>query len=460
MTQQDTFADKAKTNIRFKLAKLANLRYGNPSKKLVLIGVTGSKGKTVTTNLIYHILNAAGLAAGSISTISAKIGDEDLDTGFHVTSPEPWDLPKYLKRMVRKGIQYVVLETTSNGLQQGRFAGLKFDVSVITNIASDHLDYHVTWENYANAKFKLIDQLVDGGLAVVNNDHISSEWIKDRAEQINKEVLAAWFSKKEVKNWEQTFEGMKFKFNGVDFKVNAFGEHMLENVLAAIKACSRYLTLEEISKAIATFRLPPGRTEVLQHKPYTVIVDFAHTPDSLYRTLESLVELKQHGGRIITVFGCAGDRDPERRRMGEVAAKFSKLVVLTAEDPRRESLTEINSEIFYHAEPMGAVLVERFSDTEEYGAASLENLFGKLDRVIANNDIPVVAFDQMSVQSRIDAIDFALRYAERNDIVVITGKGHERSLNFMGTEFEWSDQYVVKSLLEQLQNEKIETLDK
>lgn len=447
MTKQDTFADKVKTFGRRTLAHAANIKYGRPAKKLKLIGVTGSKGKTTTTLLIYHILRQNGLAAGCISSISAKVGDQDLDTGFHVTSPEPWELPKYLKQMVDAGIEYVVLEATSNGLQQGRFAGLQFEVAVITNIDSDHLDYHVNWQNYAEAKFKLFELLQSGGLAVINADHQSGGWIRERAQSLETEVYASWFSASEAQNFEQSFAGMNFNYDGVQFVVNAFGLHMLENILAAAKACSRYLGVEAIATALQSYQTPPGRLEVLQTEPFTIIVDFAHTPNSLERSLEAIYELKQLDSRIITVFGCAGDRDPSRRLMGVPAAKFSKLVVLTAEDPRNENLAEINSEIFSHAQPLHAVLLERFGDHSEYENSHFENLFAKIKRVIDNNDVPFIAFDEMSVNARADAISFAMKFARSGDIVFITGKGHEKSLAFFDTEFEWSDQAIVQKAL-------------
>ena len=149
---------------------IANIYYAFPQRKLKLIGVTGTDGKTTTTQMIYHILKENGFKVGYISTISARIGDKEIDTGFHVTTPDPWSVPKYLKMMADQGIEYVVLESTSHGLVQNRLWGIEFNSATITNIKSDHLDYHKTWENYAKAKALLIDKVKDGGAVVLNED--------------------------------------------------------------------------------------------------------------------------------------------------------------------------------------------------------------------------------------------------------------------------------------------------
>jgi UDP-N-acetylmuramoyl-L-alanyl-D-glutamate--2,6-diaminopimelate ligase len=285
-------------------------------------------------------------------------------------------------------------------------------------------------------------------LIVVNADHASSEWLRVRSQLLKKDVYAAWYSKSEVQNFTQSFAGMEFDYESVHFSLSIFGYHMLENVLAATKACAALVDVPTIAKGLTTFLPPPGRMEIIQMKPFTVIIDFAHTPSSLERSLESIHELQGVDGRVITVFGCAGDRDRSRRLMGIPAAKYSKLVILTAEDPRNEDLSAINTEIYQVAEPNGAVMIERFNDHNEFAHANFDNLFAKVERVVENQDIPFVAFDEMSINSRLDAIEFALKAAQPGDIVYITGKGHEKSLCFIDTEFEWSDPMVVKNILQ------------
>ncbi|MBW7953676.1 UDP-N-acetylmuramyl peptide synthase, partial [Candidatus Dojkabacteria bacterium] len=178
---QDHIIQKLKNRYHLLQSLIANLKHGFPARELKVIAVTGTDGKTTTTSMIYHVLKEAGLKVGYISTIEAKIADETLDTGLHVTTPDPWDVPYYLDKMRRKGITHVVLESTSSGLQQNRLFGIKFDAATITNIKTDHLDYHGTWENYAAAKYLVAKKLKEKGLLVLNgDDKKSAEWLKEK----------------------------------------------------------------------------------------------------------------------------------------------------------------------------------------------------------------------------------------------------------------------------------------
>ncbi|HLD03501.1 MAG TPA: UDP-N-acetylmuramyl-tripeptide synthetase [Candidatus Dojkabacteria bacterium] len=431
---------------------VANFRYGFPYKKLKIIGVTGTDGKTTTTSLIYHTLNANKLPVGFISTITAKIADRELDTGLHVTTPDPWMVPKYLKMMVQAGIKYVVLESTSQGLQQNRLAGISYDAAVITNIKSDHLDYHVTWENYANAKFRILQKLKPGGLAVLNrDDELARNWIQKRITQENLPSQFIWYSKYEVKDLQQSVSGQSFTYKNTEFSIPLIGIYNLENALAAINICSKYLSLKKISQAIKSFHTPKGRMELIQKEPFVIIIDFAHTAHALYQALTSLQPLKESGSRIISVFGCAGKRDKSRREMGKISSELADITILTAEDPRNEALADVNTEILNHAKKANGKLIQRFTSHRDY----LQNFqITKTKNTLKNNLFqkikPVFAFDEDSPDSRRDAIDFALKIAGQNDIVIITGKAHEQSLAFGNTEYPWSDHIAVTQRLKEI----------
>lgn len=438
-------------------AILANIRYGFPAKNLVIIGVTGSDGKTTTVSMIYHILKESRLPVGMISTVEVRLGNQSLKTGLHVTSPDPWILPKYLKMMKKSGVKYVVLETTSSGLDQNRFAYIKFDSGAITNIGSDHLDYHKTWERYAKAKFSLLEQIKEGGLAVLNlNDRKSAKWIYDRSGSIKQEIFVKWFADEDIANKRITSEGLSFEYEDTFFKVPIIGNYNFDNCMQAISICNRYLSLDQIKLTLETFKTPKGRMQVMQVKPFTVIVDFAHTPDALKGALESIREIKQgDDSRIISVFGCAGKRDKGRRKMGVVSAVLADITILTAEDPRNEELGLINNEILGFAEKGRGVLVDRFANRKLYQGVALKPLAEKIEIILKNSDKPFLAFDENTTRSREDAIDLALKLARPGDIVYITGKGHEESLAFGddGKEFPWSDQEVVKHMLVRMAKE-------
>ncbi|MBD3280177.1 UDP-N-acetylmuramyl-tripeptide synthetase [Candidatus Dojkabacteria bacterium] len=437
-------------------ALLANIWYGYPAKDLKIIGVTGTDGKTTTVSMIYHILKANGLKVGMISTIEVLIGDKSLDSGLHVTTPDPWVVPRYLRMMEKEGIGYVVLESTSNGLDQNRLAYIDFDAVTITNIREDHLDYHGTWEKYAEAKFKLIEGLQEEGLAVLNqDDEKSAKWIAKKSNDLTQIVYAKWVAKHNLKNRKMTIKGLEFDFEGVHYVIPMLGEHNFENAIQAIALCKRYLKGSQIKDALVDFKAPAGRMQIMQSKPFGVIVDFAHTPNSLERALESVNSIKKQGARVISLFGCAGKRDKGRRRMGAVSAKMADVTILTAEDPRDELLEEVNNQILKHAQKENAMLIERFPNRRLYEGAEIDELKNQVKKGWDDEMKPFFAFDENSPRSREDAIDLALRLAEKDDIVFITGKGHEKSLAFGVEEIEypWSDQEVIRKKLGELAEE-------
>lgn len=440
-------------NLYHKLqAMQANFKYKFPGRKLKLIGVSGTDGKTTTTSMIYHILKTNGFKVGYISTIEARIGDEVLDTGLHVTTPDPWDVPKYLRMMLDKDVEYVVIEATSSGLQQNRLWGLKFDSATITNIKNDHLDYHGNWENYALAKFRLLEQLRSERLAVLNNDDTKAAyWIKQRLATTgivkSKQLSLNWYSKNEVSALAATVEGISYRYQGTVFKLPVIGSYNIENSLAAINITSRYLALSKIAKALQTFPVPKGRMEVIQKQPFTVIIDFAHTGHALEEALQAVLQLKRKEARLITVFGCAGKRDKGRRSMGEVSARLADITILTAEDPRNEKLRDVNSEIFSYAKPLGAEFITRVRNHRDYQKLNLIKLNSQVEELLNKGVKPFISFDEDTIMSREDAISAAAKLAKPGDIVFITGKAHEQSLCFGETEYPWSDHDAVKRAL-------------
>jgi len=379
------------------LALLALLFYRFPSRGLKVIGVTGTDGKTTTVSLIYEILKEAELSVAMVSTVSAKIGNEEIDTGFHVTAPDPWLLQKLLRRMADSGIKYVVLEATSHGLDQFRLLGINFEIGVLTNVTRDHLDYHKTFDNYRKAKLILFKK---AKIAVLNKDDESFDWM--RSELVNKVIT---YSLKK----EADFTLQKFAF-----KTKLLGQYNQYNCLAAIAASSKIGVADTvIKKAVAAFPEVKGRMEeISEGQSFRVVVDFAHTPNALEQALTTLKEQLLKGSRLIAVFGAAGLRDRGKRpMMGAVAGKIADLVILTAEDPRTEKAEEICEEIAIGCRSIGV--------------------------------------EPKIIPDREGAIRYALKEAKKNDIVVVCGKGHEKSMCFGSAEYPWSDQETVKKILKE-----------
>lgn len=379
-------------------AVLANLIYGFPSKKMTVIGVTGTDGKTTTVNMIYQILKSAGKAVSMVSTINAEIAGKSYDTGFHVTNPDPMLLQKFIKLAKTQNQQYLVLEVTSHGLDQFRAWGVKFDIGVITNITHEHLDYHGNWENYFKAKASLIKKV---RIAVLNRSEKHFERLKKLT---SGKVVSFGLTK------QADFYPLKFPL-----KLALPGEYNLQNAMAASAAAVNLgIDSKIIKSALESFNTLEGRmNEISNDRGIKIYVDFAHTPFALEQSLKAL--RPKTSGQLIAVFGSAGARDVEKRGlMGGISAKLADLSVITAEDPRGE-LEKINAQILEGAQ----------KNRGELG----KNVFIEGDRQ--------------------KAINLALNtLAKKGDVVGIFGKGHEKSLNYDGkTETPWSDHEAVKKAL-------------
>ena len=421
-------------NPRRALSWIAAAFYDWPGRKLTVIGVTGTDGKTTTTNLIYQILLSAGIRAGMVSTVNAVIGDQVLDTGFHVTTPDAHAMQKYLAKMVEAGLTHVVLETTSHGWAQHRVDACDFDIAVVTNITHEHLDEHGSFENYRAAKARLfssleLTQLKSQGnprLAIINRDDPKSfDYLNDLI-KVNK-VNYGLGEDSQIRGVDIHYSpsGIQFFAQSNAFRVGIsttlVGSFNISNSLAALTASIYGVGIqpEIAAKGIASLDSIPGRMERIDMgQNFTAIVDFAHTPNALKSALEAakgmLDQRPGDQGRVIVVFGSAGLRDRAKRRMmAETSAELADLTVLTAEDPRTESLEGILDEMAAGARSLGGREGETF----------------------------------WRVRDRADAIRFALSLARPGDIVLSCGKGHEQSMCFGKTEYSWDDRTAMRAAL-------------
>jgi len=405
MKKIKTFIQKLKNIFHLTNAFLANVFYGFPSKKITVIGVTGTDGKTTTTHLIAHILKSCGKKVSYISTIFAKIGEKEYDTGFHVTTPNPWLIQKLIKEAVNNKDEYFILETTSHALDQNRVWGINYKIGVLTNVSHEHLDYHLSYEDYLKTKVKLLKK---ADVAFFNKDDRSYLYVKKMLKGRKKiiEYQKLPIIKKNFPNLE--------KFNQENFSA------------AYLVALSLGLKSEEVLKAIKTFNLPKGRLDLVYDKDFKVIIDFAHTPNAFLRVLPEIRKKYLKGkGRLIHVFGAAGLRDDKKRPlMGEVAGQYDDLVILTEEDYRTESLFKI-------CEQIAKGLIKK-------------NFIEKSYNLIEQNDKKVYTI----FEKRQEAINFAIKIANPQDVVVLTGKSHEKSLCRGKIEYPWDEYKAVKIALE------------
>ena len=418
---------------------LANLEAGFPDRKLKLIGVTGSSGKSTTSFMIYHILKNSGVKVGLISTIGAYIDGEEIDTGLHITTPDAHNIPKFLRRMLNSGVKYVIIEVSSHALAQGRLGNLRFDQSTITNITSDHLDWHKTWGNYANAKCKIIKMTKEDGLVILNKDDVKSyDYIKTKFNNC-KHPQFKDISISMLEDIKSDFD-QSFILNDIPFNIPILGSYNISNALAAINITKDIgISVEDSSEALKSFQTLKGHMEVLGDKGNMIILDFAHNTDSLEQSLLEIRSLIQNDGKLISLFGSAGLRDIKKRYdMGLVAGKLSDIVIIVPEDPRTESLYDINTAILKGCKDEGLELVKRINSKESY--TSIKDILDSVDR-------GVIVFDYENVQARIDGIELGINLLKSNDILITQGKGHEQSLCFGKEEFPYDEKNVINNLL-------------
>ncbi len=414
---------------------LAAAYHDFPSRKLIVVGVTGTDGKTTTSTLIHSVLReASGGRAGLISTINADVGDQSLDTGLHVTTPSAPQIQALLARMVTNGLRYAVLEMTSHGLAQGRLNGVDLDVAVLTNVTHEHLDYHGTFENYRAAKGRMFEMLSQSyrkpntpKLSVINGDDPSADYFAafpadqvvryswNRAPNSN-----CWVSYvKFVSGYNRVAVGFNNENSFRVFPTELVGDFNVMNILAVV-AVGRHLAIRtpEIADGISQVNAVPGRMERIDEgQDFLVLVDFAHTPNALDNVLKacrSMITAGALGGRLIAVIGSAGLRDRDKRRlMAEVAAHQADFTVLTAEDPRTESLDDILATMAAATTAAGGVEGETFARVPDRGQALYR----------------------------------ACQMAKQGDVVIACGKGHEQSMAFGTIEYEWDDREALRAAL-------------
>ena len=406
------------------LALMASTLYDHPSRDLVVIGVTGTDGKTTTTTMIQQMLLSAGRPAGSMSTVDIRVGDSVDVNETRQTTLEALEVQEQLARMRDRGLKVVVIESSSHGLALQRVVGVDFDVAVFTNIAHEHLDFHKTIEAYREAKASLIDLTAasrDKGIVkttVLNRDDPSFAYLVDRpiARQLTYGIqMDADFKADRV---DLIPEGLRLEastpLGPLAVRLKLSGRWNAANALAAAAAgVAVGLTLDQIRDGLERFSGVSGRMERVDlGQPFAVIIDYAHTPQSLEKVLRELRPITK--GKLIAVFGSAGDRDREKRPwMGEIAARLSDYAVFTNEDPREEDAMTILGEIAAGAEEVG------WKEGENYAR----------------------------IEDRRQGIAQAVRRARPGDTILLAGKGHERSILIGRGKEPWDERAVAEAAI-------------
>ena len=407
-------------NLEESLKKIAPFFHDYPAKKMRIIGITGTNGKTTTSYLIRKILRDSGKKVGLIGTIQIMIEDEIIKTAN--TTPDIVELQSILDKMYNSGVNYVVMEVSSHALALDRVAGIEFDTAVFTNLTQDHLDFHKTMENYRDAKTKLFKSLTENitkpnKCAVVNIDDVSGEYMLKAADCKHITYSINSDSSLCAKNVDVTSKGTNFLLTGeygeTPINLHLTGYFNVYNTLAAIGAClAENVSLENIKNTLKNFERVAGRFERVGGKDIAVIVDYAHTPDGVENALKTARQIAKN--RVIAVFGCGGDRDKTKRPiMGKIAANLADIVIATSDNPRTEDPENILNDV------MAGV-------RENIGEKQVESI---LDRKAA--------------------IFRAIEIAKSGDIVAILGKGHENYQILNTGRIHFDDGEVAREALKE-----------
>lgn len=374
------------------VAVFANIIFFFPGRKLIVIGVTGTDGKTTTANLIYHILRNSNERVALVSTLGAQIDGKRYELGFHVTTPTSFALQRLLRRALSRHAKYFVLEVTSHAIDQYRIFGIPFKIGALTNVTYEHLDYHKTYDSYFKTKTVLLRK---AEIAVVNRDDGTYTFLVD-AERL-----------KDPKNWITYGLNDSADINPsiFPFTTKLLGDFNKYNILAAVAVCQELgIPDEKIRSGVESYINPVGRADMVYSKEFSVMIDFAHTPNAFEQILKAVRPLFK--GRIIHVFGSASKRDSIKRpMMGEISSQYCDIMILTAEDPRGEDIGKISDEI-------ASGIKEKKSEI-------------------------------IKIPDRKEAIQAAIHMANADDLVLITGKSHEKSINYNGREEPWDEYDVV-----------------
>ena len=392
------------------LGQLASNFYGNPSEKLNLIGITGTNGKTSATTLLFDIFKNLGFQSALISTVEYRIADEIIPSTH--TTPDVLTLNKILAKAVETGCEYAFMEVSSHGIDQNRTEGLHFKIAGFTNITHDHLDYHKTFDAYLKTKKRFFDELNPEAIAITNIDDKNGNVMLQNTKAQKKTYALKTMADYHGRILEADFNGMLLNFNGKEFWSTLTGKFNVYNLLLAFAVtieCGFHE--EDVLKAISNLKRVKGRFETLKSEGgIFFVVDYAHTPDALENILDSINEIRTKNERLITVFGCGGDRDHAKRpEMGKIATRKSTLAIITSDNPRTENPAEIIKEIEAGVEP------------QNYSKYT-------------------------SIPDRKEAIKMAIKFAEPKDIILVAGKGHEDYQEINGVKHHFDDKEVIIEL--------------
>lgn len=390
------------------LAIISGNFYDHPSKKLKLVGVTGTNGKTTITNLLFKLFNDQNKKAGLISTINIKYDTNEFESSH--TTPDIITTNFFLSEMVKKNINYCFMEVSSHGISQGRIDGLDFTGAVFTNLTHDHLDYHKTFKNYRNSKKLLFDRLKKSSFSLVNNDDKNASFMLQNTISNKLGYAINNFADFKVKILECEFDGMLIRINNKEVWTSLLGNFNASNLLAVFSiALLLDIPETEILKGISLLKNVPGRFQTFQFdKKGLVIIDYAHTPNALENVIDTINKIRTKNENLVTVIGCGGNRDKKKRsEMGRIASQKSDKVIFTSDNPRNENPSSIIDQMVKGVKPEDHHKILNIDDREM-------------------------------------AIKTSKHISNHSDIILIAGKGHESYQEINNIKIPFDDFLIAK----------------
>ena len=402
-------------NIKKCLAIISNNFYGYPSKKIKLIGITGTNGKTTCATLMYELFNSLGHSVGLVSTLHVKYSNTI--NKVKNTTPDSLKLNYYLSEMIKKGVKYCFMEVSSHGIDQYRVYGQYFDIAVFTNLSHDHLDYHKTYKKYRDTKKIFFDNLSSKSIALVNSDDKNSGFMLQNSLASRKSFGIKSDADFKGKILEMSLTGTQIKIGNNDFWTQLTGEYNISNLIA-VYSVALLLKLDdlEVLSSLSKLKNVSGRFDIINlFKDRFIIIDYAHTPDALMNVLKSINKLRSKNERLITLIGCGGNRDESKRPiMGKIASSESDKVILTSDNPRFENPMKI-----------------------------IDSMYEGIPEKFQNKVIKEV--------NRKDAIRIGVDLMNTNDIFLIAGKGHEKFQDVNGKQIHFDEKLILKKIFQNVQ---------
>ena len=398
------------------LAIMSSNFYENPSKKIELVGVTGTNGKTTIASLLYQLFKKAGYKVGLLSTVKVMVDDTEYKATH--TTPDSVTINQYLDKMIDEEVEYCFMEVSSHGIDQKRTEGLQFAGGIFTNLSHDHLDYHETFAEYRDVKKSFFDNLPKSAFALTNIDDKNGAIMMQNTKAKKQTYALKTLGDFKAKILEKRFSGTLVNINGVEVWTKLIGEFNAYNLLAIV-GTAELLGLEklEVLRILSELESVSGRFQyTISEDNVTAIIDYAHTPDALKNVLETINDIRTGNEKVITVVGCGGDRDKTKRpKMAHIASQLSNQAIFTSDNPRTEDAQTILDEMETGVSP------ENYKKT-------------------------------LSVLDRKQAIKTACKFSDAGDIVLIAGKGHENYQEINGERFHFDDMEVVTECFNQLKN--------